>query len=228
LTRLTSILRVPVDLLEGVITSIPGGTGVALRRIYWRRRLRRMGNRVRIETGVRIMNPQCVSLGHDVCIDVGAVLLAGRASIDRPSQHRTPEEAALPEPRELVIGNNTHIAQGVLISARGGGVSIGADTTIAAGSKIYSNVNHFRSKADPSDRRVAFTHLVPSDRQFMVAGPVVLEDNCGVAVQVVILPGTLLRRDSFVSIGSVVRGGEFTENSLIEGNPARRAGDRYA
>jgi len=45
---------------------------------------------------------------------------------------------------------------------------------------------------------------------------------------VVILPGTLLRRDSFVSIGSVVRGGEFTENSLIEGNPARRAGDRYA
>jgi len=43
----------------------------------------------------------------------------------------------------------------------------------------------------------------------------------------VILPGVWLGRDSFITIGSVVKSGRYEENSLLSGSPAVRAAARF-
>ena len=49
---------------------------------------------------------------------------------------------------------------------------------------------------------------------------VVIEDDVWIGSQSVILPGSFLKKGSVVSSGSIVSG-EFSEYSIIMGNPAR-------
>jgi maltose O-acetyltransferase len=62
----------------------------------------------------------------------------------------------------------------------------------------------------------------PSKRIFTngVIKPIIIGNNCWIGTSAIILPGTTLGNNCIVAAGSIVNG-EFKDNSLIGGNPAK-------
>ena len=202
---------------------IPGGIGSRLRRTYYRLRGARFGARTRIEVGVIIDNPRYVRIGADSWLDRYAIIIAGPPGRERETRLKSGSGLALPG--EVRIGDRCHIGVSTILSGIGG-LSIGDDVTVAAGSKVYSLTHHYRSWSRPADRSVAFGSMGPREHQSMLQGEVTIGSNVGIGVECLILPGVRIERASFVRPRSVVSG-NFPENSLIAGDPARREGDRF-
>lgn len=219
------LLAATSDWLLGVITDWPGRSGRALRRAYWSRRLRHLGERVAIDEGVSIQNPAWVSIGADTWVDRGVILIGGPPREGR--EVRVLEnDAYRGAPGELTIGSRCHIAAGVLISGIGG-VQVGDGVTISAGSLVYSLSHHYRSFERPHDRSIGFGSMIEDERQSLVQGPVVLDDDVGVGAGCLILPGSHLATSAFILPHAVV-GGTVAPARLAGGNPAQDVGDRYA
>lgn len=203
---------------------IPGGIGSRLRALYFRLRGAQIGSRVRIEVGVLIDRPDLVEIGGDCWIDRYAILIAGRPRLDRET--RAVGEAAPELEGRIRIGAQCHVGASTILSGIGG-LEVGSQVTLAAGTKVYSLTHHYRSWADPSRTDVVFGSMAPVEVQSMLQGPVRIEDNVGVGVDCLILPGVTIGSRSFVRPRSVVTS-SFEPNSLIAGDPARREGARFA
>lgn len=210
------------DLLRTVVVYLPGVPGRRLRYLYYRRRLRSCGRSVRIDEGVFIDAPEFVTIGDNVWIDRNVILIAGPFARSGDTVTRVENSAFSHGPGELVIGDNVHIAPMCLIQAHGG-VSIGSNLAVSAGTKIYSASNLPARPSDP-ERHVDFTSMNESGAYLV--GPVVLEDNVGVGLNATILPGVAIGRDSFVGVGALVTS-SFGPNSYVIGQPARRIRSRF-
>jgi acetyltransferase-like isoleucine patch superfamily enzyme len=134
---------------------------------------------------------------------------------------------SLSKPGEVVVGDNVHIGLSSVISGIDAGVYVGNDCTFSSGVKVYAFSHHFRFDDDPGNRSCSFGSMVAADRQSMISGPVTLEENIGVALNAVILPGVFVGRDSFIAVGAVVKSGVYDENSMLQGSPAERTGPRF-
>lgn len=222
--KIKMIPRLVADVWLGVVSNVPGSLGISLRRRYWKKRLKYLGKNVLIDCGVYFQNPQFISIDDNVWIDRGVIILAGQDKSARPRRIVENKEFPLEE-GAVHIGKNVHIAAQCIISGIGGAY-ISDNCGFASGVKLYSFSSHYRSDEFPSDRNIKFTTRVDHDQQYMVQGPVFLDENVGVAVNVVILPGVTVKRDSFIRINSVVNEC-FEENSLIGGYPAKRVGLRF-
>lgn len=142
---------------------------------------------------------------------------------------------------QIIIGNNVSVNSGffsnliglyqrTIIIARGEGrieigdrvgisgatiyardhISIGDDSLIGANTKIFDNDFH---SSDPQERLEGRT-----DR--LVTKEVIIGKNVFVGCNCIILKGTHIGDNSVVGAGSVVHG-DFPENSVIAGNPAK-------
>lgn len=106
---------------------------------------------------------------------------------------------------KITIGDNCRI-NGAYIHAQKN-ISIGKNCVIASnvnimdtnGHVVYSN-NRTRGRDEPRE--------------------VVIGDNVWIGLNVVILKGTKIEKNSIVSAGSVVKG-DFPANAIISGNPAK-------
>ncbi|MBI3747761.1 MAG: hypothetical protein HY262_02780 [Chloroflexi bacterium] len=212
------------DLVGGAIATTPGGIGSRLRVRYFRGRGARIGNGVRIDPGVSIDNPHLVVIGDDTWLDRFAILIAGQPRPGRETRIVGDNETEIVG--RIVIGSRCHIGPQTVLSGIGG-LDIGDESTIAAGSKVYSLTHHLRSWTRPEDRSVAFGSQVEASRQSMLQGSVTIGRNVGVGVDCLILPGATIRDDSFVRPGSQVSG-SWPENSVLAGRPAAREGERYS
>ena len=219
-----ALASLPGALVGALVGHLEGAAGEALRYRYWRRRLGALGRNVRIDPGVHFHSPRDIFIGDDCWIDRGAILLAGADRSTR-ARRRVPNPRFGDAPGSIRIGRAVHIGAHAIVSGIGG-VRIGDDCTLSAGVKIYSFSHHYRSDAAPADRATSFGSRVAPERQFLIEGPVVLEDNVGIALHAIVLPGVVVGRDSFVKAGSVVSR-SVEPNSLVAGNPARRVGDRF-
>jgi len=212
------------DAAGTLVLWVPGGIGSRLRRLYFRMRGARIGPRVRIEVGVLIDRPDLVEIGSDSWIDRYAILIAGPPGLDRET--RAVGDAVPELEGRIRIGPQCHIGANTILSGIGG-LDVGGQVTLAAGTKVYSLTHHYRSWADPARTDVVFGSMAPAALQSMLQGPVRIEDNVGVGVDCVILPGVTIGSGSFVRPRSVVTS-SFEPNSLIAGDPARREGARFA
>jgi len=219
------LLAAPSDWLLGVITNWPGQSGRIIRRAYWSRRLQHLGAGVAIDEGVAIRNPSWVSIGARTWVDRGVTLIGGPPRAGREVR-LVRNDAFDGAPGELRIGSRCHIAANVLISGIGG-VRIGDGVTISAGTCVYSLSHHYRSFERPHDRSIGFGSMIEEERQSLVQGQVVVDDDAGVGVGCLILPGSHLAMSAFLLPHSVVRG-VVGPARLAGGNPAREVGDRYA
>lgn len=116
---------------------------------------------------------------------------------------------------EIVIGDNVGIS-GATIYARSR-IEIGENTCIGGNTKILDNDFHpieveTRNKLlnDPNGGE---SNLVPSK-------PIQIGKNCFIGCNSIILKGTILGDGCVVGAGAVVTG-EFEDNCVIAGNPAR-------
>ena len=225
-----SRLRKTVSLIPAVwrmvVCYLPGPIGYDLRRRYWKKRLRHLGEEVLIEPGVYFQSPEHISLDDHCWIDRGVILLAG---IDTTGREKIVLENAefQGEAGVIHIGKYVHVAPHCIISGISGGVYISDRCSIAAGSKIFALSHHYLSRKDPGNRRVCFSPMVAEEEQCMILGPVQLGRNTGVAANAVILPGVSIPDDCFVSVNSVVSRARYRSNSIIGGYPAESGKNRY-
>ena len=224
--RLRQLVGLPAAFWKLLVTELPGDAGQALRHRYWRKRLRKLGEGVRIDPGVSFQGAEFVELGDRCWIDRGVMILAGPERSTREKIAR-PNPAYQGEPGVVRIGTDVHVGPGCIVSGLGGGVHVSDQCGISAGCRIYALTHHYRSRKDPSNRSTYFAPRVPPGQQCLVEGPVVLGRNTGLALGAVLLPGVHVPEECFVAIGSVVAKGPFPPNSLIAGSPARRVADRF-
>lgn len=217
-------LREGLQIWQMFIAYLPGQAGFALRYRYWKKRLRYLGEKVRIDVGVYFQNPDYISIDDNSWIDRGVIILAGPDKSNRDRKYINNPKFPL-ERGAVHIGKNVHIAQYSSISGIGG-VFISDECNIAAYAKIYSFTHHYRSDYEPTRQDIVFGPMVSYEKQYMIEGPIFLGKNVGLAMNSVLLPGVSIEKNSFVAISSVVRG-SFVENSLIAGNPARMVKTRF-
>lgn len=224
MNKIKLLLEFPKDIWQLFVSYLPGVLGFKLRYRFWKKHLKFLGKNVKIDIGGYFQNPQFISIDDNCWIDRGVMILAGPDKSDR--QRRLIANANFPLGKGMVhIGKRVHIAPYSIISGIGG-IYISDECGIASGTKIFSFSNHFRSDEFPSDSGFCFAIFVEHSRQYMIEGPVFLDENVGVALNAMILPGVSIGKDSFVAINSVVTS-SFGENSLIAGNPAKRVKDRF-
>jgi acetyltransferase-like isoleucine patch superfamily enzyme len=109
---------------------------------------------------------------------------------------------------KICIGNNVGIS-GATIYARKS-ITIGDNTNIGGNSKILDNDFH------PLEIEARNADI----KEKIGTRPVVIGRNCFIGCNALILKGTVLGQGCVVGAGSVVSG-EFPENVVIAGNPAR-------
>ena len=214
------------DLYQMVIMYLPGEIGFTLRYRYWKKRLRYLGENVRIDSGVYFQNPGYIHIEDNCWIDRNAMLLGG---IDDSSREKIvlKNREYKGEPGVVYIGKNIHVGPGCIISGISAGVYISDDCGFSANCKIYAFSHHYRSRKKPGDMTIHFGPMVSHDRQCLIEGPIYLGRNTGVALNAVILPGASILDNCFVTINSVVGHGRIDSNSIIAGNPAKKIDGRF-
>lgn len=191
---------------------------------YWRKRLRYLGENVRIETGVYFQNPSYISIDDHSWIDRGVIILAGPDSSNRDKVKKENPQFNL-ESGEVWIGKQVHIGINSIISGIGG-VLVSDLCGLSAGSKLYSFSHHYKALSDLDKADIHFGPCGPPEDQFMIEGPIFLGKNVGMGLDVVILAGVSIDENSFIAIGSRVQD-SFPKNSFISGTPARRIKSRF-
>ena len=205
---------------EWFVTDLPGPAGYALRTWYWRLRMKHVGRGVTFGRGVRISGPKWMSIGDNSWIDDDVILSAGPANEQGRVLIRKPNEFFGHDEGILFIGMNCHIAPQVTIQAHGG-VSIGNDSGVASGCRIYSLSHHYRNAGDPKDSRLySFTPRAAPESQSLILSPVVMEDNSALATNSVVLPGATIGKGTWVGCLSLVIG-SLPPGVQASGQPAK-------
>lgn len=109
---------------------------------------------------------------------------------------------------ELIIGDNVGIS-GATIYARGS-IKIGDNTLVGGNAKIFDNDFH------PLEIEARNKDI----KEKIGTRPVVIGKNCFIGGNSIILKGTVLGDGCIVGAGAVVSG-QFEDNCIIAGNPAR-------
>lgn len=207
------ILNFPIDVWQMFITYLPGQIGVVLRRVFWRNRLKYLGEKVVIGVGIYFQNPQYISIDDKCWIDRNVVILAGPPHEGRITFEKQNPDFPLMH-GEVYIGKFTHVAPNCVLSGMGG-LYIGGNTTIASNSAIYSFSHHYRNLNNrDDDYQYSFTSMARFDQQSMIMGPVYIGDYCAVGLNSIILPGSSLKKGCWAAVGSIVSG-SYPEQSLI-------------
>jgi acetyltransferase-like isoleucine patch superfamily enzyme len=207
------------DLVKLVIVYTPGSLGVVMRSAYYRRKFKKCGRNITIDVGVIINSPEMISVGDNVHIDKYCIISTGKkllGKIKRKDNLHFKHEIG-----EVVIGSNVHLVEFCIVSGYGG-VAIGDNCTLSAGTKIYSLSN---LPYDPDDRKRVVS-IMPYEQAPFILSPVVLHQNVWAGLQVLIMPGITIGKNSFVTSNSLVMG-EFSENSYLAGQPAKKIRNRY-
>jgi acetyltransferase-like isoleucine patch superfamily enzyme len=215
-SKIKILLHFPVDIWQMFISYLPGAIGVKLRYNYWKKRLKFLGKGVKLDVGTYLQNPQFISIDDNCWIDRNVIIIAGPPGSKRTTYLKTNHEFK-ENFGEVHIGKNTHVAPNCVLSGIGG-LYIGRNCGIASNSTIYSFSHHYRNLIDKEDlSQYSFTPLARLDQQAMILGPVVIEDYCAVGLNSTLLPGTLLKKGTWVSSGSVISG-EYPEQTLVFSN----------
>lgn len=115
----------------------------------------------------------------------------------------------------IEIGNNVGIS-GATVYARKG-IYIGDNTCIGGNCKILDNDFH---PIDAEDRLKLLQDVHGGDSDLVPSREIHIGKNCFIGCNSILLKGTVLGDGCVVGAGAVVSG-EFAENSVIAGNPAR-------
>ena len=185
--------------------------GAQMRVAYYREKLKHMGENVKIGVGVRIVNPQYISLGDNVRLYDGATLIArGEGGIELADKVRIKENAVLDTERMdgyIKIGKGVYIGTGTTLFGHCG-LEIGDESLLAQNITItpYSHI------FDDSN--------VPIKKQGGHERKVTIGKDCYLGMNVSVLYSADIGDGSVVGAGAVVVK-TLPPMSVAVGNPAR-------
>lgn len=195
------IKRIVLGLIEGFIRNIGGPLGIKIRYFYYKRRLGYCGNNVVIDEGVFFQSPENIYLGSKIWLDKNVILLAGSPNLDRNIiiKDNSKFENKM---GQIHIGDSVHIAPNVVIQGHGG-VSIGANTGVASGSKIYSLSHHYKTTNKEDKKKYFFTPMVLNEEQSLICSPVFIGYGCAIGLNAIILPGCIINDYCWIGTGLI-------------------------
>lgn len=226
LSKLKILFKLPLDIWLMLISYLPGEIGFKLRYLFWKNRLGHLGKNVKIDIGVTFQNPTYIFINDNCWIDKYVIIMAGKDKSNREKiyiRNKNYKE----EPGKVYIGKNIHIGPNSIISGISSGVYISDDCGFSANCKVFSFSHHYKSRKKPENWEISFGPMVSHERQCLVEGPIYIGFNTGIALNSVILPGVSIPDNCFVAINSVVSPKNFSKNSIISGNPAKKIDDRF-
>lgn len=206
-----------------LIKNLDGRLGYKFRYLYYKRKLKHLGENVSFGIGVLIKNPSYVSIGDNCCIDDYVILIAGMHEGKRRIRYRRNKNFSF-EKGEIVIGKRCHIAQYAYILGLGG-VHIHDTSGLGTRASIFSFTNLYFNPKDRSDI-VNMGNQAILETQYMMSGPVVLEENCHLLYDSFIAPGVTMKKYSIALPYSKVMC-DLKENTIYEGNPAMPREKRF-
>lgn len=111
----------------------------------------------------------------------------------------------------IMIGERTGLSSATLVSRKS--ITIGKRVLIGANTCIFDHNFHALKSEDRIDRI--------RDDQNVKSASVIIDDDCFIGMNCIILKGTHIGAGSIVAAGSVIFGLDIPPNSLVRGNPAR-------
>jgi len=180
------------NLLEFWIFFIPGPTGFFLRRVYYARRLKHMGEGVLIDVGVCIQNPKAVSLGDYTLLSNYVTIEGGNG---------------------VTIGKRVHVAAYSLIQGLGT-IKIGDYVNISTGSKIYSGTSTYEG-----GKRMS-SPMLPVEQNYVKKGMVMIGKDAFLGVGTIVMPGVTIGEGAIVGAGALVLG-DIPPWTIAVGVPAK-------
>lgn len=211
------------DFLYWLVVYLPGPIGRKLRGFLLKLVLKECGKNVIFDTGVAIENPRFVTIRDNCWIDRQAIIIAG--PIDLRGRKVTRLSTSLSDHNqhvaegEVVIERNCHIGPQTVVQGHGG-VYVGPDVTLAAGSKVYSVVHDHMNRSDKSDSTLyKFSSMAPKAEQSLLLGPVEISAAAAVGLNAVVLPGVRLGHGAWLGAGSVATR-DIPNKAIAVGSPA--------
>jgi acetyltransferase-like isoleucine patch superfamily enzyme len=217
------IIKLPFLVLRDIgkffIIYMPGGFGVRLRYLYYKNKFRSCGTNVIIDVGVHIDGAELINIGDNVYIDKYCIIATGKQLTGKIK--RKPNREFKGEEGEIIIGNDIHIAQFCILMGYGG-ISIGDNSVLSSGCKIYSLTN----TAYDLENKEEVVSLMPYKLAPFLISSVVFGQNVWLGLNCIVMPSVVIDKNSF-SVSNSVIVDSFQNNSSISGNPAKRIRDRF-
>ncbi|MHA4809113.1 acyltransferase [Flavitalea flava] len=160
---------------------------------------RHIGRNATIELPIKIMNPQCISIGDNFTARSGVKL---RAYTSYEDATFTPT---------LQIGNNVHLATDCVINCTHR-IEIGNNSGLGVGTKV---MDHAHGLPGYEDLKTTVMR-----RALTSKGGVIIRENVMIGTGVVILAGVEIGENSIIGSNSVVTR-SVPANSIAVGIPAR-------
>ncbi len=198
------------------LSPIPGALGLVLRKLFWPRLFGSCGAGTQFGAGVVIRHPNRIHLGQRVVISEGVILDGRNADTDEA----------------IRIGDDTMLANSVMLSCKSGTIRIGAHAGIGAQTIIQSTSGCPVGVGDD---------VIIGPRCYLVGGgsyrldrldePIwkqgiepdtgcTVEDNVWLGANVTVLGGVTIASGSVIAAGAVVNR-SVGENVICAGVPAR-------
>lgn len=216
LRNIVKIFLLPIkslrDLFLLFIIYMPGPLGYKLRYMYYKTRFKKIGKNVLIDIGVSINGARFITVGSNVHIDKNCIISTGD-KLQGKLYRKSNKEFNITE-GEIFIGDNIHICPSCMVIGYGG-LYIGNNSTLSAGTKLYSLTN---LAYNPDDRSEVIS-IMPYDQAPFLLGPIVLKANVWVGLNCIVMPNVEIGDNSFVISNSTVVS-NFEDNSYIGGQPA--------
>jgi len=198
IVRILSIIPIISDFIFPLINYLPWFVGFFLRSVYYKQKLKSMGKNVLIDVGVVITNPENVTINNNSHIDTYVKIEGGKYGVD--------------------IGSYCHICPQVVLQGEGK-LKIGNYIAIAAGSKIYSASNYYKSNIKKKTD-VCMSSSAPEEMQIIIKKEIVIEDFAFVGMNTVVLPGVRIGKSAVIGASSCVIH-DIPPKTVAVGCPAR-------
>ncbi len=198
------------EVLASLFSVVPGAAGYFLRGKGYPKLLRKVGRSCMFGRNTILRCPGQISLGNGVVIDDYVVLDAKGAgsSIELGDQILVGRYGVLScTEATLRIGSFVSMGPFCTIVTKSS-IEIGSNVSIGGGSRLLG-AGH--AMDDPN---------APPIRQRRVSKGIVIEDNVWLGADVKVLDGAIVRRNSIIGTGAVVRG-EIPPDSVAAGVPAK-------
>jgi acetyltransferase-like isoleucine patch superfamily enzyme len=190
---------------------VPGGLGLLLRRLGYRRLLASVGRNVTFGQGVVLRHPGKIRLGDNVVVDDLVVLDAKGTSNEG-----------------ITVGSNVFLGRGTILSCKNGDIVLGDNVNIGFHSEVFSGSS---VRVGAYGLFAAYTYLVggghASDEPTLAvleqprpSRGIVLGENVWLGTGAKVLDGVSIGRDVIVGANAVVLE-DLPDGAVAAGVPAR-------
>lgn len=207
------------SLLLLLIIYLPGRAGNNLRCYFYRNKFKKFGKNIFIGTGVKFIGHNLISIGDNVKIDDNCLIETGTNLIGSIKFKKVKKQ--LVSIGEVVIGSDIHICRNVELIGYGG-LFIGDNSVLSSSCKLYSHSNL------PNDykNKSSYVSLMPYENSFFINGPIIIENNVWLGLNVVVNAGVIIHDHAFVIMNSVVVN-DILQNTVSKGFPALELKKRF-